>query len=373
MDTLIDDVRRSLVLLDGGLGTALENELGNTVSQSALWSAQPIAESPDAILEAHQAFLDSGAGVISTSTYQCSSATFERSGYNDVDARKLMRKAVALAKEAVHTHQMSRKGIRAAVALSLGPFGATLCPTQEFGGFYPPPYGPKEFVQDGENNNAFPDVADDQQAIHALANFHYDRLSVFALHKETWDAIDCIAFETIPLSREIIAIRYAIAWLFKGESVAGKPWWISCVFPEGTSPDPTQAAHRPECKVASLLEAAFGEGRVESPPVPNGFGINCTAIKHVSKLATEVLEYYQANFRDENNVPQLVLYPNGHHTFDKSIGGWKQTTDKFSWAQEFYQVLDTIMKKKRPMKLLVGGCCKVSREEIRELCQLLKI
>jgi homocysteine S-methyltransferase len=31
------------------------------------------------------------------------------------------------------------------ICLSLGPFGATLTPTQEFTGFYPPPYGPRGY------------------------------------------------------------------------------------------------------------------------------------------------------------------------------------------------------------------------------------
>jgi homocysteine S-methyltransferase len=41
------------------------------------------------------------------------------------------------------------------IALSLGPYGASLFPAQEFEGFYPPPYGPKAYSASEMNCNSF--------------------------------------------------------------------------------------------------------------------------------------------------------------------------------------------------------------------------
>jgi homocysteine S-methyltransferase len=71
--------RRSLVVvgtfddvlvLDGGLATTLE-EAGADLSDE-LWSARLLLDDPSAIVEVHRAFLDAGADVIITASYQAS-------------------------------------------------------------------------------------------------------------------------------------------------------------------------------------------------------------------------------------------------------------------------------------------------------------
>ena len=74
----------SLILLDGGLvrrtvtsspfspndgqGTTLDEELGCGVSDTPLWSGQPVIDDEDRLVAAHLAFLKCGARIISTST-----------------------------------------------------------------------------------------------------------------------------------------------------------------------------------------------------------------------------------------------------------------------------------------------------------------
>ncbi|KAF9049709.1 hypothetical protein BJ165DRAFT_940429 [Panaeolus papilionaceus] len=147
-----------------------------------------------------------------------------------------MRKAVTLAMEVRRKrldHIMCvRTNVR--IALSLGPFGATLNPTQEFNGFYPPPYGPKGYAEGDVNMNSFTHGMDEILAVKELASFHFDRLQIFA-SDDTWSSIHCIAIETVPLVREVVAIREAFNRLHEYLRVSGKPlkpWWISFVFPD---------------------------------------------------------------------------------------------------------------------------------------------
>jgi homocysteine S-methyltransferase len=152
-----------------------------------------------------------------------------------------MLKSVKLADEArqrfiEERDDVSQQDVR--IALSLGPYGASVFPGQEYGGFYPPPFGPKAFSE-GENYNAFDDEVMAENSINALSQFHLERLQVFARNPEAWFSIDCIAFETVPLAREVKGIRRAIGLLQKEgvEDHLVKPWWISLVFPSGRYPE----------------------------------------------------------------------------------------------------------------------------------------
>ena len=63
-------MQKDFILLDGGLATALE-ELGNSF-KSELWTGELLKSAPDQIREAHRAFVEAGAEIIITSTYQVS-------------------------------------------------------------------------------------------------------------------------------------------------------------------------------------------------------------------------------------------------------------------------------------------------------------
>lgn len=65
--------QKNPIILDGGLATELENQ-GITLD-STLWSAQLLIDNPEAIYSAHKAFLDAGAEIITTASYQ---ATLEK-------------------------------------------------------------------------------------------------------------------------------------------------------------------------------------------------------------------------------------------------------------------------------------------------------
>ncbi|KJA19956.1 hypothetical protein HYPSUDRAFT_68955 [Hypholoma sublateritium FD-334 SS-4] len=372
--------QHSPVVMDGGLGTVLEAELGPSVSNSPLWSAHAILSDPEVLVKAHLGFLEAGARLISTSTYQCSLETFSRAGFGEESSKTLMRQSVHLAHEARSRFQaQTATGIHSGaeqcadrhpsvfVALSLGPFGATLRPTQEFQAFYPPPYGPREYIPGGPNKNRFDNSEDELLAVDALANFHLERLAVFAAEAQTWECIDCIAFETVPLRREVTAIRKAMGWLqqrlaAEKRDYTTKPWWISCVFPNGELPEDTSS---PGVKVqlTELLDAAFRkEGTADLLAAPSGFGINCTSLKYIRPLSVQVKNYFKQN---ERSAPWLILYPNGSDIYDEAQQAWIAVgTDAKEWAQELARIVETEGINER---LLVGGCCRTGPKEIAAL------
>jgi homocysteine S-methyltransferase len=212
-------LRRPLLLLDGGLGTTLEEEHGIHFSgQTPLWSSHQLISSPETLLKTQTDFADAGADILLTATYQASFEGFSRThretqihgqienctGYSRVEAAKYMRSAVDIARTAFR----DAGRLSGFVALSLGAYGATMIPSQEYTGKYP-----KEL---GESNG--------------LYDFHLDRISCFVDVEATWSSINLVAFETLSRLAEIEAVRMVMGAV--NASAASKEFWISCVFPD---------------------------------------------------------------------------------------------------------------------------------------------
>ena len=223
--------RCPILLLDGGLGTTLEAPPYNTkFSQSTpLWSSHLLISSPEKLDEVQRDFVRNGADILLTATYQASlegfaatpraslpadksthgkepgqDATQDRAksvGYDRDEAKVLMRSAVSIAQSAFSSGSAER-GKHGLIALSLGAYGATMRPSQEYTGDYPP--------------NLLTDHS-------GLSDWHAERLAVFAGSHETWDAVNFVAFETIPLLEEIYAVRRAMTKVVIEEK--RKKWW----------------------------------------------------------------------------------------------------------------------------------------------------
>jgi homocysteine S-methyltransferase len=170
--SLPDELRRRVVVLDGGLATELERR-GHDLS-SRLWSARLLRDDPAQILEVHRAFADAGAEVVTSASYQ---ASFE--GLGD-DAERLMRRSVALARAAGTEW----------VAASVGPYGAMLADGSEYRGDY-------------------------RLTTAELREWHRPRLVVLA-----GAGPDVLAVETIPCLAEVEALCAELAEL-------GTPAWLS--------------------------------------------------------------------------------------------------------------------------------------------------
>jgi homocysteine S-methyltransferase len=115
--------------LDGGLSTALENN-GNKLTTS-LWTGELIRTNPAQITKAHLDFINAGAQIIITSSYQLSSTGCSARGWNEDETNQALIASTQLAKKAVTE---SSKDVK--VAASVGPYGASLADGSEYKGNY---------------------------------------------------------------------------------------------------------------------------------------------------------------------------------------------------------------------------------------------
>ncbi|MFD4669120.1 homocysteine S-methyltransferase [Lentzea sp. NPDC058450] len=180
---LAEAVARGVVVLDGGMSTALEIA-GHDLSDE-LWSARLLLTDPDAVRAAHLAYYQAGAQVAITASYQASFSGFARRGIGEDETARLLRSSVALARSAASDVDGQRW-----VAASVGPYGAVLADGSEYRGRY------------GLSRRE-------------LVAFHRPRVETL------WSAApDVLAVETIPDADEAEAVLDVV----RG---SGVPMWLS--------------------------------------------------------------------------------------------------------------------------------------------------
>src|SRR5512142_91466 len=119
-----------LHILDGGMASELEYRGANI--NGPLWSAHVLEESPDKIVAVHRAYIDAGADIIETASYQVSRMGYAEVGLDPARADAALLRSVALARQAA-AHHPERRVI---IAESLGPYGAALHNGAEYHGNY---------------------------------------------------------------------------------------------------------------------------------------------------------------------------------------------------------------------------------------------
>lgn len=368
----------NIMLMDGGFGTTLEDVFHKNIN-TPLWCATLTETDPETVIAAHLAFLEAGSLIIMTSTYQCAFETFERAGYGEGDAVTLMNKSVELASEAKSRFLARNPNITATdikIALALGPYGATLTTAQEFSGYYPPPYGPQEFTPDldATNTNAFSAEESEAEAVavDSLASFHLRRLRVFCDHP-SWDLVDVIIFETVPLVREIAAIRRAMGML---PEFAMKSWWVATVWPDGVFPQESVPGGK-RLLAADVVDALVRDASPANP-IPTGIGVNCTPIEFYS----EIIRAHRNAFNtlllsrvgdSEFARPWLILYPNGGVKYDPIAHVWLDSgvahTGKAQWVKELVSLAKEEGKLGSWAGIVIGGCCKTAPDDIHALAE----
>ncbi len=252
--------RERPLLLDGGLATQLEAQgcdIGND-----LWSASVLQSNPEAIVAAHHAYLSAGAECLATASYQASRSGFGKQGMSNDEADALMLLSVALAKRA-----RREAGSGAAIAASLGPYGASLHNGSEYVGNY----------------GVSPEV---------LREFHEVRLKLF-------DAAgtDVLALETIPSLPEATVLCDLLR---------------DCRTPSWVSFSCRDDKHISDGALLSDVAALF----LDHPGVV-AVGINCTAPQFVPGLIEEL--------RKSSCNKHIVVYPNSGEVYDITTKSWSGT------------------------------------------------
>ena len=214
-------VRAPFTVLDGGLSTALE-ELGEQ-PKGLLWTATTLLDRPELITAAHRLYVDAGADVVITSSYQASEAGFVAAGCTPGEARRVL----------ASTTEVARASGASLVACSVGPYGAYLGDGSEYRGDYAASWS-------------------------EVRAFHRARLEVLV---DT--APDVFAIETIPTRAEAEIVVQEL------RALTDAPAWVSF-----TCLDNMHTCGRD----------VFAEAVAAVAPAVGAVGLNCTAPGLVAPL-----------------------------------------------------------------------------------------
>lgn len=295
---------QGLVLLDGGLATALEAR-GHDL-RDPLWSARVLLEAPGEVREVHADYLAAGADVVATVTYQATFPGLRSRGLTEAQATEAFHRAVELAveaRDAFWARSGNRVGrLRPLVAASVGPYGAFLADGSEYTGRY----GLDEAV---------------------LAEWHRPRWALLAA-----SGADVLACETVPSFAEVRALVRLFA------ETPGRWGWISLQCRD----DAHLADGTPVEEAARACAGAPGVAAL---------GVNCVPPGRVAPLLRRLGSVTRA---------PLVAYPNSGEAYDPRGKRWHP-------APAAEDPVELACGWPALGARLVGGCCRTGPETIRAL------
>ncbi|KAK9051095.1 hypothetical protein SSX86_027721 [Deinandra increscens subsp. villosa] len=303
-------------VIDGGFATQLE--LHGASIKDPLWSALCLINNPHLISKVHLEYLEAGADIIVTSSYQATLPGFISRGLSQQQGEKLLEKSVKLATDARDLFWESLKNIanhtynRALVAASVGSYGAYLADGSEYNGFY-----------------------GDDVDLNKLKDFHRRRLQVLVE-----SGPDLLAFETIPNKLE----TQAIVELLEEEDVR-IPSWICFSTIDGVNAPSGES-------FADCIQVVNTSRRVAA------VGINCAPPQFVHSLVQ--------NFK-KLTAKVIVVYPNSGETWDGVAKRWLPSK---CFSDDKFNVLATRWRDAGAG--LIGGCCRTTPSTIRDLSKVLK-
>ncbi|XP_008795685.2 homocysteine S-methyltransferase 2-like [Phoenix dactylifera] len=310
-------------VLDGGLATELEANGADL--NDPLWSAKCLISSPHLIRKVHLDYLEAGANVLITASYQATIQGFQSKGISREESEDLLRKSVETACEArdvfqkeysKHSHNVednetTYKQHPVLVAASIGSYGAFLADGSEYSGDY------------GE-----------AVTLETLKDFHRRRLQVLAD-----SGADLIAFETIPNKIE----AQAYAELLEENNIK-IPAWFSFNSKDG-------------------INVASGDSLIECASIANSckrvvaVGINCTPPRFIHGLILSIQKV--------TDKPILV-YPNSGERYDADKKEWVVSTGVSD--EDF---VSNVGVWREAGASLIGGCCRTTPNTIRAISRAL--
>lgn len=300
-------------ILDGGLATELEKR-GVDLNHK-LWSARALKDKPEAIFDTHLSYLEAGADIILTSSYQASIKGFMQYGMYNREARETIFSSVMLACYAKEKYFETHEKRPVLIGGSCGPYGAYLADGSEYTGAY-------------ESGSGFEKN---------LAEYYFDKIEVLLSPRRHYQ-VDFLLFETLPLLKEA---QFILSHMRK---YSGAPVVFSF----------------------SRAEVAYEAAKVfAKDPQVAAIGINCMSAENTTAALRELAT---------RSVKPLFAYPNGGGTYDSKTKKWSadnqagpaQTgrnqsgTDQSNWA-EFIKTCDELNVKVR------GGCCRTTPDDIKAI------
>ncbi|XP_042231725.1 homocysteine S-methyltransferase YbgG-like [Homarus americanus] len=301
-------------VVDGGLASALQDD-GFSVDGHPLWSARILATNPGAVRKVHTTFLEAGADIIITASYQASIPGFQdHLGTTQDEAERIMNTSVSLAKEAIQEYEskFTDKVRKLLVAGSIGPYGACQADGSEYTGAYMCKVTPEY-----------------------LKEWHRPRMAALVN-----SGVDLLAVETIPAQAEALAILDLLQ-----EFPDTKAWLsFSCKDSQHTNygDDFGEAVKKCHERAVDQLIAV---------------GLNCTPPQYVTSL----LEKADTSLPSPSILPRVV-YPNSGEEWVAGKG-WAGRSAHWPFLNEVkkWQVLGASV---------IGGCCRLRPNDIRDIASV---
>ncbi|WEV43934.1 homocysteine S-methyltransferase [Lactobacillus sp. ESL0684] len=261
------------LVLDGAMSDELEAQGVDT--NNKLWTATALTNNLPAVYQTHRNYLQAGAQLIITNTYQANVQAFEKAGYTNQQAKNFIVDAVKVALKARDDYE-TITGKHTFVAGTVGAYGAYLADGSEYRGDY--------------------NLADAEY----LA-FHLPRLKTIIEQKP-----DCIAIETQPNLKEV---KCLLTWM--ENNYPKYPVYVSFTLRDAqTISDGTSLAAA--ITVVNQFSQVFA------------VGINCTNPNLVT-AAVKVIRPLTSK--------EIVVYPNQGASYDPTTKTWQDLPEKI----DFYQ------------------------------------
>ncbi len=306
-----------VLTLDGGIATELES-LGHSLD-SELWSARLLQDAPDDVARVHRDYLNAGADIITSLSYQATVGGFMRIGCSEPQAKDLIQASVRLAKSAIEERAGNQSETSASssrpkpmVAASVGSYGAYLAGGEEYVGNY-------------------------GVTISELVGFHETRWGLLA--EAGPDVMLC---ETIPSFCELNAIIQV-----------AENWQDSRSREAGCLPVIVSFSCRDSGHIADGTPIEECAKRIEDSHL-DGMGVNCLPPSWVDDLIERIRTSLSKS---------LMVYPNSGERYDALTKRWTGHRD----------ALDFELSTGRWIALgasIVGGCCRTTPQSIRAISRV---
>ncbi|RKP11464.1 Homocysteine S-methyltransferase [Piptocephalis cylindrospora] len=342
---------QGVIVVDGGLGTLLQDHLDSSSPLAkAMWNASLIVTHPSIIQDAHLQYLEAGAQIITTATYQLSETSIARAvelataeatplpadpPITPVGLMTVAIKAAIDAREMYYARH-PEAGTRV-IAISMGSTGAQLGGGREYSGDYPG-WSEERVASSWKSRLA---QVREAAAILGLSDF-------------------CLAIETVPSLSETRAIAQALT-------------------------EPAHV-HSGIWSILSLVGSKLGESSTGEPlpdlfsllhPIPHlaAMGINCSPISIALHplLSSPSFPYSPALFCCPNG---MVWDVQGCRWLEEPEEGNPQAgsdgayTGPERWAAHLVRQVRSGSGPSPPL-LLLGGCCMTTPAHITALSRAL--
>uniref|UniRef100_A0A0R3S2W0 Hcy-binding domain-containing protein n=1 Tax=Elaeophora elaphi TaxID=1147741 RepID=A0A0R3S2W0_9BILA len=252
-------------------------------------------------------FIEAGSDIILTNTYQaCISTMMNSHGMTRVAAESSVKKLVSLAQQAAEECS-AREKIK--IVGSVGPYGVV-------------------FNDGSEYNGNYVDETEEQIMVD-----YYVQQTLPLLQA----GLKVIAYETVPSYKEAMVILKAV-----NSINSSYHFWISFSCKNGEQTNHNESFRKSVKKISHH---------------PNilGIGINCTSPSYITSLL-------QSAIASANSLP-FIVYPNSGEVYETDAKKWKSGNCIFPHMKQLMEWKDLGMK-------VVGGCCRVGTEKIKELSTL---